>query len=481
MDTALEMRPRLPGVAATDRWARLVPWLPAIGAIVLPIGVAAFLVHPKLGALALGGLLAPLLVVSPPHALLLLIAALPVDAVASLGPPGTATLTRLLGFAVMGGWVVHVLLYRERIRLGAPGLWLLAYIAYSAISLLWTQDREAGLSTLRLLVQLFALYVMVVNLLTSWEAIERALDVLLVSSTAVALLALWQLPALGLEDARVTLKVGEEAFNPNQLAAALVLPIFPGLVLGRGSRGWWRACAVVPLFVAALVTGSRGAMVAIAAGALVLVFARPRTALRLVPAALVIVLATVALVPRDRLLLIGDRYEQMMQDRASGRLDIWKVGAEMFEDQPLRGVGLAGFQGSFYRYMTGVELDPRWAREWRNRYGQRGAHNVYLQALAELGVVGAALLLAAIVSHGRAVWSAFRRAGAAWRPHAAAVALAVACTFAVLLVLCANRDLLIVKSAWVVFGFAQAAALVGAGMRRTIPYRHPEPVRRMVA
>jgi O-antigen ligase len=460
---AARIDPRLPQ-AETEPYSRLLSWLPVFAVVALPLGVLAFFAHPKLGALALASLVAPLLVISPRHGLLLLIAALPIDAVGSLGPPGTATITRLLGVGVMAGWVLHVLLRRERVVLGRPGGLLLAYLAFAASSLLWAEDRAAAFATLELLVQLFVLYLMVVNLLPSWDAIRRALDVLLVSTTVVALFVFWQLP--GLDGPRATLQLGDEAFNPNQLAAGLVLPVFAGVALGGSSSRWWRAAAVVPLVVAALLTGSRGATVALLAGAVALVAARPRIVARIVALGVVVALAAAVLVPADRRAMLGDRYAAIVEDRGSGRLDIWRVGTGMVADRPVIGVGLAGFQPSFYGYMDGADVDPRWAREWSNRYGQRGAHNVYLQTLAELGVAGLALLLAALGAHVAAAWREQRWAAAAREHDAAALALSLLCILTVLLALFVNGDLLAGKSAWVVLGMVQAGALAGEAARR---------------
>jgi O-antigen ligase len=69
----------------------------------------------------------------------------------------------------------------------------------------------------------------------------------------------------------------------------------------------------------------------------------------------------------------------------SGRLDIWRVGVQAIERSGFVGVGLDNFPELFNRYA----------------FSHRGfnAHNIYLMVLIELGVVGLALMLAAIGSH----------------------------------------------------------------------------------
>jgi hypothetical protein len=92
----------------------------------------------------------------------------------------------------------------------------------------------------------------------------------------------------------------------------------------------------------------------------------------------------------------------------SDRYDYWSVALRAFRTEPLRGVGAGGWS---------VE----WLR-WRSiREGAQDAHSLELQTLAELGIVGAALLLAFLVGVGTAAGRALRLGA----PVAAAVAALV--------------------------------------------------------
>ncbi|MDQ3936833.1 MAG: O-antigen ligase family protein [Actinomycetota bacterium] len=65
------------------------------------------------------------------------------------------------------------------------------------------------------------------------------------------------------------------------------------------------------------------------------------------------------------------------------RGDYWRVGLESFADHPLAGVGTRGFQ---------VE----WLREHDERVFAYDAHSLYVETLAELGIVGFVLLAALV-------------------------------------------------------------------------------------
>ena len=78
----------------------------------------------------------------------------------------------------------------------------------------------------------------------------------------------------------------------------------------------------------------------------------------------------------------------------TGRQDIWAVGWRMVEDQPVRGIGAGNFPVASIHYL----LAPGVVR--RDEFivdEPKVAHNIYLQILAELGVVGLALFLAIVV------------------------------------------------------------------------------------
>jgi hypothetical protein len=81
------------------------------------------------------------------------------------------------------------------------------------------------------------------------------------------------------------------------------------------------------------------------------------------------------------------------------RGDYWRVALGSFADNPVAGVGTAGFQ---------VE----WVRERDSRVFAFDAHSLYVETLAELGLVGFALLAAFIAAVAGGVRRAYRAGGA---------------------------------------------------------------------
>jgi len=437
----------------------MVPWVVGGGCVLL-LGSLAFFIDPKLGLAALGLPAVPFLVLHPAHALLAFIAAMPFDAVASLLPDRTLTLTRLLGVGVLGCWIVHVLVRRERVRLTLSGLLLAGYVAYAAASYFWADNPEATARQLQTIAQLFLLYVMTANLVASAAAMERALNVLVAATALLGFFVLWQMPSGG-PDTRATLQYGEQHFDPNFLAATLAITAVAAAVLGRarGALGWWRIAALLPMLGAIAATGSRGGAVAFVAGIGILALARPRLGLRAAGFLILVGLALPLVLPPTMLDHFVERFTLSGEDRLSGRLDIWKVALMMIGDRPLQGTGFACFRDAFYHYMATAGVDPTWALQ--NSYGGRVAHNVYLGTFAELGFVGLGLLVGGFVFHGLGLYRTWRGAAAVGDQRLANMALAMLCVLVSFMVCGNNIDLMLLKSTWVMLGLIQGVILIG--------------------
>ena len=435
----------------------------AVAGLALGAGAAAGICGPTIAAAALALPAAPLLRLAPDLALLAHITALPFDAVASLVEDRTLTLTRVLGIAVLGGWVLHVVARAKRVRLGRPGLLLLAYAAFAGASIGWSNDPDATQEALRTLAQLVLLYAMAANVLDDWGRLARALDVLLLATSALAVLVLVQADATG---ARAVLHYGTLAYNPNFLAAQLAFPAAAALAVRTrwGPIGWWRLAAVVPIGLALIATGSRGGALACAAGLVVVAVARPRLGGRVLAALALTAVLLPAVLPRDSMVTLRARWATAAEDRLSGRLDIWRVGLAMVADRPLAGTGFAGFRDAFYGYMLETRVDPHFGL--LHSRGNRAAHNIYLSTIAELGIAGGVLLGLALATHGRLLWRLRRAAVVAGNRPAEDVALGLLAAFATVLVAGFGTELLLVKTPWLLLGAIQGAGTAAGWKER---------------
>ncbi len=197
------------------------------------------------------------------------------------------------------------------------------------------------------------------------------------------------------------------------LAAAALLGagLFAGLIRRGRPAGQWIAPALVALaavgvlLAGLLLTASRGAMVALAAGLLVLVLViaargriarRPGAALGLLVAGYVAVIGTGAAWGLTRGTLPGASL--------AFRWQYWRAAARAIGDAPLTGIGGDNFRAAFMRYKP-----PESTEEVED------PHNLWITLLLELGPLGllAGVLLSTAALRGALVAAAGATAGAA--------------------------------------------------------------------
>ena len=223
-------------------------------------------------------------------------------------------------------------------------------------------------------------WIALVVLARSWPGLRGA---------AVALVAAAAGAALAAPFHAVTALTGSSGTRTAQGTAVLV-----GLVVVAA------AAALVVVRVA-----GRERAGALTAGALPLPRAAPAIAVAVVLAGFGLFLAVGAKENSARPLATGATRLVTLQ---SNRYAYWRVAWRAFRAEPVRGVGGGGWAVYWLRYRT---IDE----------GAQDAHSLYLQTLAELGVVGALALLGFL---GGAAWAA-RRAHGLVGPAAAGPAAAL--------------------------------------------------------
>jgi O-antigen ligase len=185
-------------------------------------------------------------------------------------------------------------------------------------------------------------------------------------------------------------RLGGTLGEPNELAAVLVVGFVLALALAVAAKG--RPLTRITLLMAAalcllcnFLTLSRGGLIALGVAMVAAVFVggRWRGAATAVAA-----VSITALVVFFSLLATPSQVERITEvGGGSGRTDIWAVGLRMVEANPVTGVGAGQFKSNAVHYL----IEPgSIARADLIIDAPKVAHNLYLQVLAELGIVGLA-------------------------------------------------------------------------------------------
>ena len=285
---------------------------------------------------------------------------------------------------------------------------LLLFVAWCLLSQLWASDPEqARLEASRYALNL-ALIPIVFTAVRTPRHVVWVAGAFVAGSTISALYGMVSRPAEATEDLnRLAGTIGD----PNQLATVLIagaiLSLGLAAALNRPTQAPGRALAVgasALCLIAALSTLSRGGLLALALlPVAILAFGGRwrKTGLAIWAVAAVAAGAYfVSFAPEEA------RERIVQADGGSGRTEIWTVGWRMVEDKPLAGVGAGNFQNSSIDYL----LEPGSIQHGEFFIDDpKVAHNMYLDTLAGLGIVGLAVFLAIIGISIRCAFLAARR------------------------------------------------------------------------
>lgn len=302
------------------------------------------------------------------------------------------TVGRLLSLVCLAAIGLRVMVGGRRVSEAAL-LWCLPvfiFAAWYAVSGLWADRLGDWLFSIGQ-IALAVLYFGAVLVLTPQHEPHRVVRGLLRTYVAGAMCAglfglvqvIWTDRAVGLQG------------DPNIYAMYQVASIPAAIALMRGSRARWvYVIAVAVALVSVLASGSRGGIIATGAtlllSAIVMAPRHRRTQLFGVGLIGVAALAGASF-------LTNTRAARVSTDRASGRIDIWHVAWAEFMEHPVLGIGSGQFKGESIDLLVttpGVEL----LRSHLLVGKGIEVHNLYLEALAERGLIGLLFLLVLLCS-----------------------------------------------------------------------------------
>lgn len=191
------------------------------------------------------------------------------------------------------------------------------------------------------------------------------------------------------------------------VAMCVVWPLAGSLLFGepkKSSRVFLWACFGVYL-VSIFLCGSRGAIVGAAAAALVTWAKNPKR-IAGVLTVLLLALGSFYILPtgyRQRML---SAFHWQRDATAQMRMDLWSAGFNMWEKNPILGVGLNNFGVNYWADYSGRGLTT----------AVTAPHSIYMEALSETGVAGSVPLLF--------LWFLFLRENARTRRHLKTLGLA---------------------------------------------------------
>lgn len=330
---------------------------------------------------------------------------------------GFAWLLRLALAGVLAAWLLDRALRADRRRLCWPlALPVLVWSAAQLLCALTAADRGAAMAEMLEYGKALVVFYLVANMLRSPRWWRRGLDAVL------AALALLSLPVVfqGLSGSHFTFwgfgsmeyaatapgqmgwRFGGAMGDPNFLAMVLVAALPLAVVQAFQARASWRrrlfASSVALITLGALLfTYSRGATIGLAVMVAVLLVVHPRRKWILAATVAGVLLAS-AVAPQA----LWGRLSTLVQNSITApgqemsdasfrvRRHVMITGLVMFAHHPLLGVGTGNYESQYLKYsamagLIGEDVD-------------RDPHSLYVQLLAETGLVGTAAFIWLIVA-----------------------------------------------------------------------------------
>jgi hypothetical protein len=265
----------------------------------------------------------------------------------------------------------------------APATFLLAYTALLWIQSPWALDPELHRQCAVYFTKYIVVYYMIYRMMNTPQLVGDFMVAHVVGSFYLGWLA-FNINVSG----RLDGVGGPGIDDSNTLGMHMATAAVAGAMIAFAMRGWRRyvAIAAMPFILNTIVlTGSRGAFLALFMGGVTIFLLRPRQNARVfyALAALGVVgfgyVASTTFWQRMQTIEIAARQESGMDNSAAGRIAQFHAGLRMSADHPL-GVGHRGFAVLSSRYLPVEDLDAS---------GARSSHNTFITALVEQGWIGA--------------------------------------------------------------------------------------------
>jgi O-antigen ligase len=371
----------------------------------------------------------------------LYVLAIPFDNLLDLFAFGT--LTKLL--AIASGAAILLYLARTKKAVAPPRalfFWIALYV-WAAASTFWAIDQGSVFTALITSIELLVLYGAVSVFPANQRAVKWISSATVIGGVLAAAYGAYLFhngTDIYYGTGRLRITTDTSAIDPNQFAAALLLPIVLCVTTLLQTRKWFVAiingAALVMLLVGVALSQSRGGVMAIAA-MLVYLFVRSYSRLRL--AAVTLSLLLFAGLSSSQTPL-WTRFGQALSTGGAGRTSIWLVALTALKSHWLLGAGYNNFPFAYDQayLQTGHQM-------WGEASWHRGSHDLLLGTSVELGIVGVILLLAAWISQ-FGVLKDIRRVDSDY-PMRVALEAAVLGTFVAALFL----DVMLFKYVWLTF------------------------------
>jgi O-antigen ligase len=318
---------------------------------------------------------------------------------------GAISATRFLGFIIFGLWTLKHTLKSRPIIWFPYAKWFLPFLLWAAISVLWSINANDALRNSLTLLQMFLISLVIYDEVENEKQLGWMLGVFLSSCLLAAILGYLRVDLTSVRYLLTLESQGAKEYATIVGMAFLSGVILVSLVKKQIHKLFFFIMAIIciyPLFA----TGERGVYLGILAGWMIVTLLSRGKFTQIAYGILITLLVywvfqfAVQNGYLSNYVVSRLTISEIIQTGGTGRVNIWKVGLNMFLDHPMLGVGIGNFPDAYYYYAPNYY----WASKEMN-----GSHSDLINIGTELGLIGLILFLGMLIYIGMRFLPLFKK------------------------------------------------------------------------
>lgn len=333
-----------------------------------------------------------LVIINPFWGLLLFVMLIPLESAFLALEGGTATITRILGFIIIGAWVFQSIFTRNKVKVPTNLKVAIVFLSWGFLSVLWAVNQDVTLEKVQTAAQLLTLALLTVNMVDNKNQLKAILIALFIGCLLATILGLMGIGVKTGSDLLTLQNQGAKEYGSYVGIVFLIGSII--FVFEKSKLKFWGLLCIFLSIVALFQVNERGILLAVGIAWVALALITRKKAKTIIFIILFFLMLDnlpfflaqkgfISDYNAERLTL-----QDILESGGTGRLEIWGVGGRIFSDNFLVGTGWGNFHVVYNKYADPYEIfTASLSADGKDPHGD------LMGVAGELGIIGLILFL----------------------------------------------------------------------------------------